>query len=117
MGGSFVALVVNTVLNFALIPHWGMYGAAYATLIAYVIEAGVMYVLAQRAFRLRYDLPRTIAAIAVFVSVLVVTQVRWNIEHAWITKLIAGVICFGLLAALGLNRITLLLRPNHSSPS
>jgi O-antigen/teichoic acid export membrane protein len=111
MGGSFVALVVNTALNFALIPHWGMYGAAYATLIAYVVEAMVMYVLAQRAYRLQYDLPRIVAAMAVFGGALVVTQVRWNIEHVWISTVIAGVICLVLLVALGLNRITLLLRP------
>ena len=59
MVGSFVALVVNTVLNFALIPHWGMYGAAYATLDCLLMEALVMYVLAQRAYRLDYDLFRT----------------------------------------------------------
>ena len=117
MGGSFVALVVNTVLNFALIPHWGMYGAAYATLIAYVIEAMVMYVLAQRAYRLRYDLHLTLAAMGVFAAVLAVTQVHWDIEHALIASVTAGVICFSLLAALGLNRITALLRQNQSSGS
>lgn len=115
MGASFVALAVNTALNFALIPRWGMYGAACATLIAYAVEALVMYLFAQRAFRLNYDLRRTFAAMGVFAAVLVVTQIRWNIEHAWIATVAAAVICFGLLAALGLNRITLLLRPNQST--
>ena len=112
MGASFVALLGNTALNFALIPRWGMYGAAYATLIAYVVEALVMYLFAQRAFRLDYDLRRSFAAMGIFAAVLVVTQVRWKIEHGWIAPVAAGVICFGLLAALGLNRITLLLRQN-----
>ena len=49
---SFLALVLNTLLNFALIPGFGMYGAAYATFGAYVVEAVVMYFLAQRMFRL-----------------------------------------------------------------
>ena len=74
MGASFVALLVNTALNFALIPRWGMYGAAYATLVAYVIEALVMYVLAQRTFRLEYDLPRTLAALGVFAMALSATR-------------------------------------------
>ncbi len=116
MGASFVAFLGNTALNFALIPRWGMYGAAYATLIAYVVEALVMYWFAQRVFRLNYDLGRSFAAMGIFAAVLVVTQVRWKIEHAWIAPVAAGVICFGLLAGLGLNRITLLLRQNQSTP-
>lgn len=115
MGTSFVALLVNTVLNFALIPRWGMYGAAYATLIAYVVEALLMYSFAQRVYRLDYDLRRTFGAMGVFAAVLVVTQVRSNFQHAAITTVIAGIICFSLLAALGLDRIALLLRPNRSS--
>ena len=47
---SFVAFAFNTALNFALIPRWGMYGAAYATIVAYVIEALVMYFVAQRLY-------------------------------------------------------------------
>jgi O-antigen/teichoic acid export membrane protein len=43
---SGVALVANIGLNFLWIPRWGMYGAAYATMAAYVIEAAMMYVYA-----------------------------------------------------------------------
>jgi len=32
---SSIALTINIALNFAFAPIWGMYGAAYATLIAY----------------------------------------------------------------------------------
>lgn len=117
MGGSFVALVVNTVLNFALIPHCGMYGAAYATLTAYVIEALVMYVLAQRVYRLSYDLPRTFAAMGVFAAVLAVTQVRWSSHLGSVTKAFTGVLCFSFLAVLGFNGIMLFVRPNQSTPS
>jgi len=105
MGASFVALVVNTALNFALIPHWGMYGAAYATLVAYVIEAVVMYGLAQRVYRLHYDLPRTFAAMAVFAGALAVTQVHWQPSRSLPAMAIAGVISLSLLAALGFNRV------------
>ena len=93
-GGSLLALVVNTVLNFALIPHWGMYGAAYATLLAYVMEATVMYALAQRSYRLRYDLPRTLAAMGVFAAVLAVTQIHWSSHFGSVIKALAGVLCF-----------------------
>jgi O-antigen/teichoic acid export membrane protein len=115
MGGSFVALVVNTVLNFALIPHWGMYGAAYATLIAYVIEAMVMYALAQRAYRLRYDLPRTLAAMGVFTAVLAVTQVQWSSPFGSVVKALAGVLCFSFLTGLGFQRIKMFVRANQKA--
>ena len=109
MAASFVALSVNTGLNFALIPRWGMYGAAYATIIAYVVEAVVMYVLAQRTYRLQYGLKRIFAALAVFVCALAVTQVRWNAAHQpWIIAM-TGVLCFSILGAIGFNRISLLL--------
>lgn len=32
---SLLAFAVNLALNFAMIPRWGMYGAAWATTIAY----------------------------------------------------------------------------------
>jgi O-antigen/teichoic acid export membrane protein len=111
MASSFVALAANTVLNFALIPHWGMYGAAYATLVAYVIEAAVMYVMAQRVYPLRYDLPRTFAAVAVFAVALCATQVRWNLQHRPMIMGIFALACLGLLAMLGFSRVARLLRP------
>jgi O-antigen/teichoic acid export membrane protein len=110
MSASFVALVVNTILNFSLIPRWGMYGAAYATLIAYVIEALVMYSFAQRAFRLDYDLRRTFAAMGVFSAVLVATQVRWSSSNRPFAMAGILVVSFGLLTVIGSKGIPRYLR-------
>ena len=116
MAASFVALAANTVLNFALIPHWGMYGAAYATLVAYVIEAVVMYVMAQRAYPLRYDLPRTFAAVAVFVIALSATQVHWNPQHRPMIMGVLAVACLSFLALMGFSHPTILAgRPRDSA--
>jgi O-antigen/teichoic acid export membrane protein len=110
MGASFVALVLNTILNFALIPRWGMYGAAYATLLAYVAEALVMYSLAQRICRLHYDLPRAFAAMGVLAAVLVITQIRWSAPIRPVVMGGALVVSVGLLLALGFGRSTRYLR-------
>lgn len=110
MGASFLALVLNTLLNFALIPKWGMYGAAYATFLAYVIEAVVMYLLAQRIFRLEYDLPRTLAAITVFLVALTITQIQWGPAIRMAVVVATATICLGLLAVLVLNRGLRILR-------
>ncbi len=48
---SLTAFSANIGLNLALIPRWGMYGAAWATLAAYAIEALLMFAFAQRVFR------------------------------------------------------------------
>jgi O-antigen/teichoic acid export membrane protein len=115
MAASFIALAANTVLNFALIPRWGMYGAARATLAAYGIEAAVMYVLAQRTFRLEYDLLRTSAAMGVFAGVLAVTQLPWNAGMRPMAFVAAGLVAMLLLLALGLNRIRLLFPGSQQS--
>jgi O-antigen/teichoic acid export membrane protein len=117
MLASIFALVLNTILNFALIPRLGMYGAAYATIIAYVMEALVMYVLSQQVFRLDYDLPRTFGAAGVFTVVLFVTQIRWSPTsptNTW-ANLAAGLAAFGALVALGFDRVKL-LRLGFSKP-
>lgn len=117
MAGSFVGLAINTVLNFALIPRWGMYGAAYATLVGYVAEAVVMYLLAQHSYRLQYDLPRAFAAVSVFAVILAVTQLPLNAGQRPVLMLLTAFLGFGILGLLGFNRVNLLLRsaPSRSS--
>jgi O-antigen/teichoic acid export membrane protein len=39
-----VAFAINAVLNFLLIPRWGMYGAAVASSIAYAVQSAVLVV-------------------------------------------------------------------------
>jgi O-antigen/teichoic acid export membrane protein len=101
LAASFLALALNTILNFALIPSLGMYGAAYATFLAYVVEAVVMYVVAQRVYHLHYELPRIGAALAVFGVALVVTQIPWSATMGPMVTGGAAILCFGLLTALG----------------
>ena len=50
---SILALIANLVLNFAWDPKWGMYGAAWATTVAYALEGWLMYAYAQRVYALR----------------------------------------------------------------
>lgn len=111
---SFVAFGVNTAANFALIPRWGMYGAAYATIVAYFVEVIVMYFVAQRIYTLNYDLRRILAAVGVFVIALIATQLTWPDKRRVLVLVFAGVLCLGLLAALGLKRAISLLRTQRA---
>jgi O-antigen/teichoic acid export membrane protein len=107
---SFLALTANTILNFALIPHWGMYGAAYATVGAYIVEALVMYFVAQRLYGLQYDMQRVISACGVFVIALAATQIYSSADHRLLALAAAGALCFVLLASLGLKEAISLVR-------
>ena len=53
-GASAVALASNLALNLWWIPRLGVYGAAWATVAAYAVEAGVAYLAAQLVWPLTY---------------------------------------------------------------
>jgi len=45
--------ITNILLNAVLIPHFGIYGAAAATSVAYIVEAVVLIVFARRMLGVR----------------------------------------------------------------
>ncbi len=47
--------VVNIILNYALIPKFGMIGAAWAAVFAYIAMAASSYVISQRLYRIDYE--------------------------------------------------------------
>jgi O-antigen/teichoic acid export membrane protein len=104
---SCVALVANIGLNFLWIPRWGMYGAACATMAAYVIEAALMYVYAQRVYPLAFSRRRLATALTIFVGVLWITQVRW--QQSWRLPIL------GLTLAISLSLIVLMGRNEFAS--
>lgn len=57
--------IISVAAYFALIPRFGMYGAAYASLISQVLTTALMIYLAQRAYRIPYEVGRLIKATAV----------------------------------------------------
>lgn len=52
---SFIGLAVNVVLNFILIPVYGVVGAAFATMCTQLFAGGVQMVVASRKFQLGID--------------------------------------------------------------
>ena len=55
-----------------------MYGAAYATTVAYAIEALLMYAYAQRVYVLPVKVWKLLLFIVVFGVVLAMTQAPWS---------------------------------------
>lgn len=50
-----IAAVINIAANYVLIPVFKIMGAAYATLLAYVAMAGLLYWLAQKIYPVTYE--------------------------------------------------------------
>jgi Na+-driven multidrug efflux pump len=77
---SMTAFIANIALNFLWVPRWGMFGAAWATVVGYAVEALMMYFYAQRVFKLPYKGWRMVVDMGIFAGVLWVTQMSWSLS-------------------------------------
>jgi O-antigen/teichoic acid export membrane protein len=112
---SIVAFIANIALNFALDPSWGMYGAAWATTVAYAVEGLLMYVYAQRVYTLPVNGPRLLMVVAVFCALLALTQLSLP---AGVQMLATGGTCvLGLLVLFVMGRGDLVLLRNLLHPA
>jgi O-antigen/teichoic acid export membrane protein len=58
---STVSAFVIIALSFALIPSWGSMGAAWATLLAFLVRFGIVWFYSQREFKLELSWKRNIS--------------------------------------------------------
>lgn len=59
-----ISAAVNVGLNFALIPHFGMMGAAWATVAGYLSALILTFVIAERFYPIHYEVRRLVQALA-----------------------------------------------------
>lgn len=69
---SLIGALVNILLNFLLIPFFGIYGAAYATLATFVLMICIDYVYNQRLFPIRYEWERLVKIGVIITSLFLV---------------------------------------------
>ncbi len=67
---SGITALINIGLNFLLIPHYGMMGAAAATAVAFLFSATGAWFLAQRFYPIEYEYRRLFKVVLAAVSVL-----------------------------------------------
>jgi O-antigen/teichoic acid export membrane protein len=53
-----ISAAINIGLNFVFIPHWGIIGAAFATLISYILWNGLKIYYSAKFYGLHFDLRR-----------------------------------------------------------
>jgi len=58
-------LVINICLNYLLIPKWGIWGAAFATVTSGVLICLISYIVSQRFFPVNYELNKMFTAFGV----------------------------------------------------
>lgn len=69
--------LVNVVVNFSLIPVWGIMGAALATFASYVVMATGLYMVTRRIYKIEYEYSRLIKT---FLSVALTSVALYTFE-------------------------------------
>lgn len=101
------AALANILLNFVLIPFYGIWGAAWATLGAYMVSAAGMYAVTRRIYPLRYEWKRvgmTVgSALAMFLGAIITSAdltlgTAFLVRCAWIAAYPLVLLAIGVFA-------------------
>ncbi|MBU2471348.1 MAG: polysaccharide biosynthesis C-terminal domain-containing protein, partial [Bacteroidetes bacterium] len=76
---TLIAAIANVVFNFLLIPMLGIIGAAFATLISYVVMAVTMYYYSQKFYRIEYEYKKFIIIAA---ATSLITAVYYLLKYS-----------------------------------
>lgn len=68
---TLAAAASNLGLNFIFVPAFGIIGAAYTTIIAYIIMVGLLYIVSHKIYRVNYEF-RRLGVVAVLIMIPVV---------------------------------------------
>ena len=99
-----IAAVSNVALNFLLIPYFGFWGSAWATLGAYFIGAVALYYFARKVYPLDYDFKRIGLILALTAIVYFVTKEFTDGMSLWVSFGIRAAAFFTFFALLGITR-------------
>lgn len=96
---TLISAVVNIILNFILIPAYGIQGAAIATLLSYICMLIIRAINTRRFVSISWNIPKLIMNISIIVaqSVLILLQVE-----NWFAYEVALVFIIGLINAKSL---------------
>lgn len=96
-----ISASINMLLNFLLIPIIGLQGAALSTFVAYLIQAVVIYFLAQKLAGFKIDIDYQFIFICVLASAIMLTvinliKIDYAIARVAISVMIGVIIYLGL---------------------
>lgn len=74
MKANIISAAVSVLLNFILIPRYGIYGAAFSFLIANMVLAFYMYFTAEKIFKIGYSIVKPLVLIVLSASVYYILE-------------------------------------------
>jgi len=83
-----VAAILYVILNFALIPFYGIYGSAYATLIAYFVSAVILYLYSRKVYEIKYEWNRISILIILTIIFYLLFLLFGSVNRTWADMLI-----------------------------
>lgn len=96
MAFNLAAALINIALNYILIGYYGMYGAAFATLLSEVILFYMLYSYSKRCYFIPIDWERMMPYAIMFTSIIIFYQ--FILEKYAYASIITKIIIFGLVA-------------------
>ena len=98
---TFISVLVNIGLNFIFIPKYGMYGAAVATLISYILQFIMIFIYTQKLVFINYDykfiFKSSFICLCFFALILFLSYLNINIIIRLSLKIISFLL-FGVIA-------------------
>jgi O-antigen/teichoic acid export membrane protein len=106
-----IGLTLNFTINMLLIPHYGGYGAAIASLATLSLTSISQIFIAKRVFSFHTHYPTILTLVAFTTSVVLAYSFLKGILENWIYNLVLiGIVCIFLAFATGLFRIRELIQ-------
>jgi O-antigen/teichoic acid export membrane protein len=113
--------LANVGLNYLLIPRFGIAGAAWATFLAYLAMAGILYLATRRVYPVDYEWDRLWKIVAIAVAVLVVSFFlpvmgllpRVTVKLLLLTTFPVLLLLAGVFSSAEIAGLTRLLRPGR----
>lgn len=87
-----IAAIVNIGLNLFLIPWYGSMGAAYSTLLAYIVLAAVTYLVNNRLYPVPYEIGRFCIALCAGLLLYILSYYLFKSQGAWVSLCISFVV-------------------------
>ncbi len=96
---NYTAAFTNISLNFLLIPKFGIIGAASASIIAYILNVIMIYIFAQKVYKINFKIVKVITYLFLLSSIIFVSN-YYNINL--LSKIIISVSIMLIVPTLGL---------------
>jgi len=97
---TFTAAIVNIGLNFWWIPEYGMIGAAYATLVSYIIQFLLVYKYSIKIYTISYEYKKMGIVLIIFIMIYLLNMFFYFENFAISIPFKFGLLCVFILGLI-----------------